>query len=327
MEKSAGTKPQELLLPRPVFHNKIWGGRYLHDEYGYDIPDGDVGECWAISAHPNGDCTIEGGSFDGKSLSWLWEHEHELFGDAKGDRFPLLIKILDARQNLSVQVHPDDAYAAKHENGSLGKRECWYVLDCKPGATIVVGQRAKDREQFARMVREGRWDDLLYSVPIKPGDFFMIEPGTIHAIQAGTVVLETQQSSDVTYRVYDYDRVQADGTRRELHIPQTLDVVDFDLPLPKSGDVAAPEKDGVTVLGACPNFEVERVRVVPGSPARVPQTHDFMCVSVVYGTGGKVTSGAGSWELALGSHFVAPAGSGDLEFEGQMELIVSWPEG
>jgi mannose-6-phosphate isomerase class I len=202
MEKSAGTKPQELLFPKPVFHNKIWGGRYLHDEYGYDIPDGDVGECWAISAHPNGDCTIEGGRFDGKSLSWLWENEHELFGGAKGDRFPLLIKILDARQNLSVQVHPDDAYAAKHENGSLGKRECWYVLDCKPGATIVVGQRAKDREQFARMVEEGRWDDLLYSVPIKPGDFFMIEPGTIHAIQAGTVVLETQQSSDVTYRVY-----------------------------------------------------------------------------------------------------------------------------
>ena len=201
------------------------------------------------------------------------------------------------------------------------------MLDCKPGATIVVGQRAKDREQFARMVEEGRWDDLLYSVPIKPGDFFMIEPGTIHAIQAGTVVLETQQSSDVTYRVYDYDRVQADGTRRELHIPQTLDVVDFDLPLPKSGDVAAPEKDGVTVLGACPNFEVERVCVVPGSPARVPQTHDFMCVSVVHGKGGKVTSGAGSWELALGSHFVAPAGSGDLTFEGQMELIVSWPEG
>ncbi|WP_373576865.1 type I phosphomannose isomerase catalytic subunit [Parafannyhessea umbonata] len=327
MEKSAGTKPQELLFPKPVFHNKIWGGRYLHDEYGYDIPDGDVGECWAISAHPNGDCTIEGGSFDGKSLSWLWENEHELFGGAKGDRFPLLIKILDARQNLSVQVHPDDAYAAEHENGSLGKRECWYVLDCKPGATIVVGQRAKDREQFARMVEEGRWDDLLYSVPIKPGDFFMIEPGTIHAIQAGTVVLETQQSSDVTYRVYDYDRVQADGTRRELHIPQTLDVVDFDLPLPNSGDVAAPEVGGVTVLGTCPNFEVERVRVAPGAPVVVPQTHDFMCVSVVHGKGGKVTSAAGSWELELGSHFVAPAGSGDLEFEGQMELVVSWPEG
>lgn len=315
---------QELLFTKPVFHNKIWGGRELQTDWGYDIPDGPVGECWAISAHPAGDCLVEGGPFNGRYLSDLWDNEHELFAGAEGDRFPLLIKILDAKENLSVQVHPDDEYARVHENGSLGKRECWYVLDCKPGTQIVVGQRAHDREEFAQMVREGRWDDLLYRVPIQPGDFFMIEPGTIHAIQAGTVVLETQQSSDVTYRVYDYDRVQADGTKRELHIPQTLDVVDYDLPLPKSGQVSAPEVGGVTQLGACPNFEVVRVEVRADASVTLQQSHPFMCVSVVNGKGGKVTTPAGTWELGKGSHFVAPALSGDLAFEGDLELIASW---
>lgn len=317
-------KVQELLFPEPVFHEKIWGGRKLETDWGYQIPDGPVGECWAISAHPAGDCKIVGGTYDGRYLSDLWQNEHQLFEGAEGDRFPLLIKILDAKDNLSVQVHPDDEYARVHENGSLGKRECWYVLSCPPGETIVVGTKARNREEFSQLVNEGRWDDLLYKAPIKPGDFFMINPGTLHAIQAGTVVLETQQSSDVTYRVYDYDRVQPDGTKRELHIPQTLDVVDFDLPRPESGEVAAPEVNGVTELGSCPNFEVVRVEVRDDAPVTLEQNHPFACVSVVNGKGGKVTTPAGSWELKKGSHFVAPAFSGDLAFEGDLEIIASW---
>ena len=207
---------RDLIFPTPIFHEKIWGGRKLADDFGYEIPDGPIGECWAISAHPNGDCAISGGAWDGMRLSELWDQHRELFGGVEGDRFPLLVKIIDAKDNLSVQVHPDDAYAAEHENGSLGKRECWYVLDCEPGATIVVGQRAHNREEFAQLVEEGRWSDLLNEMPIHKGDFFQIDAGTVHAIKAGTLILETQQSSDVTYRVYDYDRVQDDGTKREL---------------------------------------------------------------------------------------------------------------
>ena len=142
----------DLIFTNPLFHEKIWGGRRLETEFGYKIPDGSIGECWAISAHPAGDCTVAGGAYDGRYLSDLWESERGLFAGASGDRFPLLIKILDARENLSVQVHPDDAYAAAHENGSLGKRECWYVLSAEPGTKIVVGQRAHDRAEFARMV-------------------------------------------------------------------------------------------------------------------------------------------------------------------------------
>lgn len=308
---------QNLIFTMPIFHDKIWGGRRLDTVFHYDIPEGKIGECWAISAHPAGDCEVASGPYAGSTLSQLWDEHHELFGNAAGDRFPLLIKILDADGDLSIQVHPNDEYARIHENGSLGKCECWYVLDCEEGATIIVGQKAKDREEFAKLVEEGRWGDLVNEVPIHKGDFFQINPGTVHAIKGGTLILETQQSSDVTYRVYDYDRVQADGTKRELHLAQSMDVVDYAAKAPETGTVTAPEVDGVTLLESNDCYTVERVRV-SGSKT-LAQDHDFMCVSVIEGAG----SVNGS-ELEKGSHFVAPADSGDLAFEGDLTLICSW---
>lgn len=314
---------RDIIILEPVFHEKIWGGRRLAEDFGYDIPEGKIGECWAISAHPHGDCVVASGAFAGEKLSHLWDVHHELFGDSKGDRFPLLIKILDAHDDLSVQVHPDDAYAAEHEHGSLGKRECWYVLDADPHTDIIIGQRARNRQEFAQMIDEGRWDDMLNLVPIHKGDFFRIDPGTIHAIKGGTLILETQQSSDVTYRVYDYDRVGADGKPRELHVRQSLDVVKYDLVPPVSGKVAAPEVDGVTELMACDNFVVKKI-VVCGEKV-VAQPYPFLCVSVIEGTGSvQVESNAAqSHSLHKGSHFIAPARSGDLTFSGDMTLIVS----
>ncbi|WP_273447589.1 type I phosphomannose isomerase catalytic subunit [Thermophilibacter provencensis] len=313
---------RDLIFPTPIFHEKIWGGRKLADDFGYEIPDGPIGECWAISAHPNGDCAISGGAWDGMRLSELWDQHRELFGDVEGDRFPLLIKIIDAKDNLSVQVHPDDAYAAEHENGSLGKRECWYVLAADEGTQIVIGQRAHDRAELAGMIDEGRWDDMLNLVPCHVGDFFPIEPGTVHAIQGGTLILETQQSSDVTYRVYDYDRVGDDGKPRELHIQQSLDVVDYAAQAPASGEVTAPEVDGVTELMECPNFVVDRVRVA--GEKDVAQPWPFLCVSVIEGSGTVCASEAGvTHEIARGTHFVAPAGCGELSFVGDMTLVTS----
>ena len=313
---------RDLIFPTPIFHEKIWGGRKLADDFGYEIPDGPIGECWAISAHPNGDCAISGGAWDGMRLSELWDQHRELFGDVEGDRFPLLIKIIDAKDNLSVQVHPDDAYAAEHENGSLGKRECWYVLAADEGTQIVIGQRAHDRAELAGMIDEGRWDDMLNLVPCHVGDFFPIEPGTVHAIQGGTLILETQQSSDVTYRVYDYDRVGDDGKPRELHIQQSLDVVDYAARAPASGEVTAPEVDGVTELMECPNFVVDRVRVA--GEKDVAQPWPFLCVSVIEGSGTVCASEAGvTHEIARGTHFVVPAGCGELSFVGDMTLVTS----
>lgn len=312
-----------LIVLKPVFHNNIWGGRRL-EQFGYEIPDGPVGECWGISAHPHGDCEVVGGPFDGMTLSQLWDEHHELFEGATGDRFPLLIKILDAYDDLSIQVHPDDAYACEHENGSLGKHECWYVLDCHEQGHIIVGQHAHSREEFAQMVKENRWYDMENFVPIQKGDFFDIKPGTVHAILGATLILETQQSSDVTYRVYDYDRKQADGTLRELHLEKAMDVIDYDAQAPTSGKVTAPEVDGVTKLMSCKYFDVLRVRVDKDDPRILAQDHPFMCLSAVEGEGGTITTAAGTWQVRKGSHLVAPFGCGDLRLEGDMTLICSY---
>ena len=310
-----------LIVLAPVLHNNIWGGRRL-EYFGYELPDGPVGECWGISAHPHGDCVVEGGPYDGLRLSELWRDHHELFAGAQGDRFPLLVKVLDALDDLSIQVHPDDAYAAEHEDGSLGKHECWYILDCHEDAHIIVGQHARDRAEFAQMVDEGRWDDLVNHIPIKPGDFFDIRPGTLHAIMGATMVLETQQSSDITYRVYDYDRRQADGSLRELHLAQAMDVIDYGAPLP-SGEVTAPEVGGVTQLLDTTDFSVLRVRVTSEQPVTLRQDHPFLCLTVIEGAC-TVKTPAGTWELPLGTHAVAPHGTGDLALAGQATLICSY---
>ena len=314
-------KPRLIML-KPVLHNNIWGGRRLA-EFGYELPDGPVGECWGIAAHPHGDCTVVGGPYDGKTLSQLWNEHHELFEGAEGDRFPLLIKVLDALDDLSIQVHPDDEYAGKNENGSLGKSECWYVLDAKDGGEIIVGQRAHSREEFAQMVDEGRWDDMVNKIPIKAGDFFDIRPGTMHAIMGGTLILETQQSSDVTYRVYDYDRRQDDGSLRDLHLNQAMDVIDYAVQAPESGEVTAPEVNGVTQLMSCDYFDVFRLRVTKDAPVTIEQPWPFLCVSATAGSTGTVTADGVTYELQKGSHFVAPANCGELTFEGDLEFICS----
>ena len=304
----------------PVFKEKIWGGRKLETEFGYEIPAGPVGECWAISAHPAGDDEIASGEYAGRTLSWLWDEHRELFGNCEGDRFPLLVKIIDAKDDLSIQVHPDNDYAAEHEDGSLGKKECWYVLSAEPGRTIVVGQRAHSREEFAQMVEEGRWSELLNEIPIKAGDFFQIDPGTVHAIKGGTVILESQQSSDVTYRVYDYDRKQDDGTLRPLHMQQALDVIDFDCAPLTSGEVelAGP----VTTLEQNECYTVDLVRVgEDGCPAElaVETPNPFTCISVIEGEG--VVNGR---EVKKGTHLLALSACDTLELSGTMQVVLSY---
>ena len=313
---------QEPIFLKPIFHEKLWGGRRLEENYGYDIPDGPVGECWAISAHPNGDCEVVGGAWDGWHLSELWAQHRELFGNLEGDEFPLLIKIIDALDDLSIQVHPDDAYAYEHENGSLGKRECWYILDAHEGAHIIVGQRAANREEFKKLADEGRWHELVNELPVRPGDFFQVNPGTLHAILGATLVLETQQSSDVTYRVYDFDRRQPDGSLRELHMAQALDVIDFNAKAPTNGMVTAPEVNGITHLVETPNYAVDHIVVREGETVAYDQAWPFLNVSVVKGAGSMDVAGT-HYDLPLGTHFVMPSGAGELLFAGDMELIVS----
>lgn len=311
-------RPDDLLFLEPVIHNNIWGGRKLKSEWGYDIPDGPVGEAWVIGAHPHGDCRVAAGPYAGWTLSRVWAEAHDqVFAGVAGDRFPLLVKIIDAEQDLSIQVHPDDAYAAEHEHGSLGKCECWYVLDAAPGATIIVGQHAPDRTHFEAAVKAGAWDTLLNEIPIAAGDFFQIEPGCVHAIKGGTTILETQQSSDITYRVYDYDRPQADGTLRPLHLAQSLDVINFDAQPPQSGTITAQVTDGITKLVSCPRYEV--CRVVISGDKNLHLTDSFMCVSVIEGSG--QVEGV---PVAKGTNFVVAAGVGELAMGGNFTAICSY---
>ena len=309
----------ELLFLEPVFKEAIWGGTKLRDSFGYDIPSDTTGECWAISAHKNGDCKIAGGRYDGKYLSQLWEEEPELFGNYPGDQFPLLIKIIDAKNDLSIQVHPDDAYAAEHENGSLGKTECWYVLDCEPDTNIVIGHNAKDKKELEEMIRQGRWSEFIRVVDVKKGDFFQINPGCLHAIKGGTVILETQQNSDITYRVYDYDRL-SNGKPRQLHVEQSIDtiVAPFE---PAKCDTYTENLQGAEHkhLITCPFYSVDKYDV--DGVFTIEFDKYFTDVSVVEGSG--TVNGI---PVEKGQHFIVPAGYGKCRFEGVMSLICSNPE-
>lgn len=315
---------KRLLFTKPVYKETIWGGNRLRTEFAYPIPGDKTGECWAISAHPAGDCTVcaPGTPYDGRLLSELWVHEPQLFGFVNGDRFPLLVKIIDAADDLSIQVHPDDAYAKEHEAGSLGKTECWYILACEPGATIIIGHNASSREEARKMIEEKRWGDFLREVPIHPGDFFFLKPGTVHAIKRGTMLLETQQSSDITYRVYDYDRLQ-NGKPRELHIEKSLDVIQAPF-VPRS--CSASERKittfgnaEITNLVTCQYFTVDRI-VVKESATPVPlDTRDcFINMSVIDGCG-KIDM----TPIRKGDHFILPAGYGSFELSGEMTIIAS----
>jgi len=312
-------KQMEFLFLEPIFKEAIWGGTRLHEVFGYEIPSDTTGECWAISAHENGECRISGGSYDGELLSSLWKEKPELFGHYPGDQFPLLIKIIDAKQDLSIQVHPDDAYAKAHENGSLGKTECWYILDCEPGSEIVIGHYARDKEELESMIRGGRWDELIRKVPIQKGDFFQINPGCVHAIKGGTMILETQQSSDITYRVYDYDRL-SEGKPRQLHIEQSIETIKT----PFKADESRPVKESLegadhTHFVSCQYYSVDKYDIT--GAFSIEFNKYFTSVSVISGTG--TVNGVG---IAAGQHFIVPANSGLCKFEGTLSIICSNPE-
>ena len=307
---------KEILFLEPVFKEVIWGGDKLATSYGYKIPSDTTGECWAVSAHKNGDCKLINGEFKGESLSWLWDNHREIFGNAKGDVFPLLIKIIDAKKDLSIQVHPDDEYAKKNENGALGKTECWYILDCEEGATIVVGHNAKSKEELKQMIKEKRWNELIKVRPIKKGDFFQITPGTVHAIKGGTVILETQQNSDITYRLYDYDRL-SNGKPRELHLEKSIDVIKCPY-VEESQDFKIIKEDNYDEkeLVKCEFYEVKKLDI-HGEKSFV-QSKPFEIVSVI-----EVNRLINENKKKKGDHFIIPFEYGEYKLKGDMELIIS----
>ncbi len=316
----SGNRPsREMLVLQPVLKECVWGGDRLVKEFGYaqcQKADG-IGECWAVSAHKNGDCVIAEGSYQGKTLSWLYENHRELFGGFAAREFPLLVKIIDARTDLSIQVHPDDAYAMEHENGSFGKTECWYIMDCPEDARLVIGHHARTREELKELIDQGRYEELIRLVPVKKGDFIQINPGTVHAITGGFLLLETQQSSDITYRVYDYGRL-VNGKPRQLHIKQSEDVIR----VPDCADQEAvfhtqeiPENQ-MGLLVDCDYYKVWKLSL--SGEMKIDQKYPFLILSVLSGNG--VIEGR---PVKKGDHLLLPAGFGEVSLLGRMELILS----
>lgn len=306
----------DILFLDPVFKDMIWGGNHMRESFGYDIPSENTGEAWIVSAHPEGSCTVSEGPYKGETLLGLWGSHRELFGNAEGDLFPLLVKIIDAKADLSIQVHPDDIYAKEHENGALGKTECWYILDCDEDASIVVGHNASSKEELVQMIQKKQWDKLIRVIPIKPGDFFQITPGTVHAIKGGTLLIETQQNSAITYRLYDYDRL-ADGTLRELHIDKSIDVIccphkDCEsLPALKSFDGYVQ-----TRLISCECYTVDKYDVT--QTLTLSQDFPFLIGSVIKGQG-TIDGHA----VKKGDNFILPYDYGNCRITGVLSLITS----
>ncbi|WP_207695555.1 mannose-6-phosphate isomerase, class I [Enterococcus sp. DIV0212c] len=319
---------QQPLFLKPVFQEKIWGGDRLHTVFGFDLPSNKIGEDWAISAHPHGISVVENGEFSGQKLDELWANHRELFGNVEGDVFPLLTKILDAEDDLSVQVHPDDTYGLAHE-GELGKTECWYIIDAEPGATIIYGHNAQSREELHEMIKEERWDDLLKKVPVKKGDFFYVPSGTIHAIGKGIMILETQQSSDTTYRVYDYDRKDDQGQTRELHIQQSVDVTTVPA---KNAELSIQQQNqgqsSVVTYLKTPFFNVYEWQVK--GVLKLKKNAPYTLATVIDGIGNLIiedseTVNSESYELTKGTSFILPNDITKWRVEGDLTIIASEP--
>ncbi|MBF7094407.1 mannose-6-phosphate isomerase, class I [Streptococcus sp. HF-1907] len=309
----------EPLFLQSTMHNKIWGGTKLRDVFGYDIPTETTGEYWAISAHPNGVSVIKNGAYKGQALDHLYQEHPELFGNPKEAVFPLLTKILDANDWLSVQVHPDNEYARIHE-GELGKTECWYIISAEEGSEIIYGHNAKSKEELRQMIESGDWDHLLTRIPVKAGEFYYVPSGTMHAIGKGILILETQQSSDTTYRVYDFDRPDASGNLRELHIEKSIDVLTIGQPANSVPAKLALKNLESTLLVSNEFFTVYKWQVA--GEVQFEQVAPYLLVSVLYGEG-HLTIDNQIYPIRKGHHFILPNDVKAWKFDGELEIIAS----
>ena len=304
----------------PAFKDYLWGGERLKTEFNKNTDMTPLAESWELSAHKDGQSIVTTGDFKGLTLTdYITAIGKDALGTAceKYDYFPLLIKLIDAKGDLSVQVHPSDEYALEHE-GEYGKTEMWYILDCEEGAALYYGfKEDTTREAYESAIKEGRLTDILNRVPVKRGDVFFIPAGTVHAIGAGILICEIQQNSNTTYRVYDYNRRDKNGNLRPLHVEKALAVSD----LRKSP--ALPEiSDGDNVLLAeCGYFEVRRLRFA--GDGSVPATAgSFTALTVTEGEG-TLSDGESILSFRKGDTLFIPAQENSFAVTGACEMILS----
>ena len=265
MSKTTGNKP---FLLRPAAKDYLWGGSRLNDDFSKGIDMSPLAETWEGSTHPDGPSIIASGEYEGKELGEAlaenpqWLGTHPLATTEGKPELPILIKLIDAKKDLSVQVHPNDEYAKRVEN-SLGKTEMWYVLDAKPDSKLVYGfNQDVEPTKLRNAIEQGRLEKLLNHVPIHKNDLFFIQAGTVHAIGAGALVAEIQENSNITYRLYDYDRIDKNGNKRQLHVDKALEVADLSSSAkPRQPMRVLKYKRGCAseLLTRCKYFQVERM--------------------------------------------------------------------
>ena len=301
---------------RPHVTQAVWGGSRLARSYGID-PRGlpNAAEAWALSAHPRGSSVAETGPFAGQSLERLFAAKPGLFGSRCGgmDRFPVIVKLIDAKEDLSLQVHPRDNDPVLLP-GEAGKTECWYILEAAPGARLYLGPReAITRARFAAAIENNTIMDYVQAYPVQPGDFFFIPAGTLHAIGAGVLLAEVQQNSDTTYRVYDYNRLQ-NGVPRQLHVEQARAITDL-LPY----EPLSPA--GGETLCACGYFTMEQRS---GSFSGQAGEESFVHLLILEAdSDAKLV-----WEdmllpIAKGGSILIPAGAGKFSVDGDVRILMT----
>ena len=303
-----------ILKLKPACKDYIWGGRRLIDEYNKPYEGERLAETWEMSCHPDGPSVIVNGEHAGKSLAeYVTEQGKGVLGSNCQifQDFPIMIKFIDAKDNLSIQVHPNNIYALEHEH-QYGKTEVWYVLDAGENAFLYYGFKHEiSKEEFAERIANNTLLEVLNAVPVHKGDVFYIPAGTIHAICRDIVIAEIQQSSNVTYRVYDYGRVGADGKPRQLHVEQAVKVTKL-----------APPKDDYNFGGhlvRSPYFTVDQV---DGDYAGDCDDESFTSVLVVDGSG-TICCGDEKLEVTKGDSLFLPADSGKFALEGSVKALIT----
>lgn len=321
-----GRNMESIIFIKPNLKDKIWGGRRLESEFGFDLPTSNIGEAWLISAHPEGPTEIIfPDKYAGLSLKEFYDIFPELFGLHHFSEYPLLVKLLDAQDNLSIQVHPDDDYANKYSN-TKGKNESWLIIDALPNSKIVLGHNALTQEAFLEAVQQASWDTLLRKVPVKKGDFFYVPSGTIHSIGAGILLLEIQQSSDITYRLYDYERRDSFGNLRPLHLKEALKVTT----IPYHGTLHVPvikkiPGGSITSLLKGADFSVFEWSSDGTETMRFMRDGAFTQCTVIEGRGDLIVDDK-AYELHKGQSFILLYGTNKVSLQGRLKIVASNPE-
>ena len=301
---------------KPACKDYLWGGHKLVDEYNVEYSGEICAEAWTLSCHKDGMSIITGDIHEKQTLSdVIKEKGTEILGKncQKYKDFPILIKLIDASKALSIQVHPDDAYALEHEN-QYGKTEMWYVLEAEEGAYLYQGfEKEISKEEFEQRIKDNTRTDVLHKEYVKPGDIIFISPGTLHAIGAGLLIAEIQQNSNVTYRIYDYGRVGADGKPRQLHIQQSIDVTKIEKPQ----KYVSPDEHMVS----CEFFCVDKIETSADKPySYVADDSSFVSILVTEGQG-IISAGEKSYEVKKGDSVFIEASTGKFEIKGDIKAL------